>query len=309
MKTLAMFPGQGSQYAGMGKELLDEFPLARLTYEEAEDTLKLKIKSLSLEGPDSELTLTANTQPCILTLSTAYFRVLKNESSFRPDFFAGHSLGEYSALVASEKISFADALKLVRKRGEAMQSAVPAGLGSMAAILNMDKEKLEALCKECSSAQHIVSIANYNSPQQIVVAGHTEAVSRVMEQAKAFKAIAKLLPVSAPFHSPLMKPAQDVMRPLLEQTTFLENKAEIIANTSGKIASPYKAAYLVNQITDSVKWSQTLEESEKLSCETYVEIGPGKVLWGLARRSLKQSPVKLLATEGDFVGLLKEFSH
>ncbi len=291
-----MFPGQGSQFVGMGRDLLNEFPLAKLAFEEAEDAAKIQIRKLCLDGPEDELKMTANTQPCILTLSVATWRVLKQEAGLEPDAFAGHSLGEYSAVVAAGKMELGRAAFLVRKRGEAMQQAVPAGIGAMAAVMNVPAEDLKTRCAKVSKPGKLVEVVNFNSPQQLVVAGHKTAVDELCHQLEKDGQRFVSLPVSAPFHSSLMKPAREAMTPLLNETKFAKTGTKIIANLTGKYADAYGAQFLIEQINSAVLWTQTLETAHQSGLETYVEIGPGKVLFGLARKTLPKGP-KLLHTE------------
>ncbi len=295
-KRLAMFPGQGSQFVGMGRDLLNEFPYAKLAFEEAEDAAKVQIRKLCLDGPEDELKMTANTQPCILTLSVATWRVLKQEVGLEPDAFAGHSLGEYSAVVAAGKLELGRAAFLVRKRGEAMQQAVPAGIGAMAAVMNVPAEDLKTRCEKVSKPGSLVEVVNFNSPQQLVVAGHKTAVDALCHQLEIDGQRFVGLPVSAPFHSSLMKPARDAMTPLLNETKFAKTRTKIIANLTGKYADAYGSQFLIEQINSAVLWTQTLETAHQAGLETYVEIGPGKVLFGLARKTLPKGP-KLLHTE------------
>lgn len=295
-KTLAMFPGQGSQYVGMGRELLAEFPATKLVFEEAEDATRINVRKLCLEGPEDELKLTANTQPCILTVSVAVWRVLVSEAGFVPAAFAGHSLGEYSALVAAGKLDFSRAAMLVRRRGEAMQQAVPAGIGAMAAVMNVPAEDLQARCAKASKTGSVVEVVNFNSPQQLVVAGHKTAVDALCAQLEADGQRFVTLPVSAPFHSSLMKPAKDAMAPLLNESTFHKTPTQVIANLTGKLEADYGARFLIEQIAAAVLWTQTLETASHAGCDAYVEVGPGKVLFGLARRGLPKG-AKLLHTE------------
>ena len=295
-KRLAMFPGQGSQFVGMGRDLLNEFPYAKLAFEEAEDAAKVQIRKLCLDGPEDELKMTANTQPCILTLSVATWRVLKQEVGLEPDAFAGHSLGEYSAVVAAGKLELGRAAFLVRKRGEAMQHAVPAGIGAMAAVMNVPAEDLKTRCEKVSKPGSLVEVVNFNSPQQLVVAGHKTAVDALCHQLEIDGQRFVGLPVSAPFHSSLMKPARDAMTPLLNETKFAKTRTKIIANLTGKYADAYGSQFLIEQINSAVLWTQTLETAHQAGLETYVEIGPGKVLFGLARKTQPKGP-KLLHTE------------
>jgi [acyl-carrier-protein] S-malonyltransferase len=292
---LCMFPGQGSQFVGMGKDLLEQFPAQKATFEEAEDATKVGLRRLCLEGPESDLTLTANTQPCILTVSTAIWRVLQKECEVKPDLFAGHSLGEYSALVAAGRLDLTTAARLVRKRGEAMQEAVPVGVGAMAAVLNHPAEELEKLCKELSKPDDFVAIANYNSAAQLVVAGHKKAVDELCKKLETLSVRFVVLQVSAPFHSKLMKKAREVMAPLLKDANFHSKNTKMIANLTGKVESGYNADFLIEQIDNPVRWTQTMETAVAAECKTYLEVGPGKVLYGLARRAVPKES-KLIDT-------------
>ena len=293
---LAMFPGQGSQFVGMGCELLDLFPKAKLAFEEAEDATRLQLRRLCLEGPTDELQLTANTQPCILALSIAVWRVLKDEAGISPLIYAGHSLGEYSALVASERLGLGRAAWLVRKRGEAMQQAVAPGVGAMAAIINADVTALKQRCKSISRPTRCVEVVNFNSPQQVVVAGHKIGVEELCAALEKDGIRFVPLPVSAPFHSTLMQPAREAMRPLLHETTFSQNTTRIIPNLTGAVVTDYGPDLLVEQISQAVLWTQSLESAVAAGCSTFIEIGPGKVLFGLARRSIPKT-ARLLHTE------------
>lgn len=293
---LAMFPGQGSQFVGMGRELLSEFPATKATFEEAEDAARLSIRKLCVDGPEDELKLTANTQPCILTVSVAIWRVLVAETGLSPSYFAGHSLGEYSALVAAGKMPLGRAAMLVRKRGEAMQQAVPAGVGAMAAILNVAADDLQTRCTKVSKATSVVEVVNFNSPQQLVVAGHKSAVDALCSALEAEGLRFVVLPVSAPFHSSLMKPAKEAMTSLLNETAFAKTPTKVIANLSGKVEPNYGASFLIEQIAAPVLWTQSLATAEQSGCNAFLEVGPGKVLFGLARRGV-QKGAKLLHTE------------
>jgi [acyl-carrier-protein] S-malonyltransferase len=304
VKTLAMFPGQGSQYPGMAKILLDNFSYVKEIFQEAEDAANAPITKLCLEGPEDQLKLTANTQPCIVTTSVATWRVMTNEKGFKADMFAGHSLGEYSALVASGRLGFADAIRLVRARGTAMQKAVPEGTGAMTAVLSMEAARLEDYCKKAASPTEPVEVVNYNSPQQLVVAGNAKAVKRLEEAltAEAVKFVS--LAVSAPFHSSMMKPARAEMTPLLTATKFTQNKTKIIPNLTAQITEDYGPDYLIKQIDSAVKWTQTIEVSHHAGINQFVEVGPGKVLFGLAKRILPKGDFKLVQTDNvkDFLG-------
>jgi len=296
--VLAMFPGQGSQHVGMSKDLLEQFPAAKQVFEEASDSINTNILKLCAEGPESDLTLTANTQPCILTVSTATWRILKSETDLNPVAFAGHSLGEYSALVASEKLDFSRACYLVRRRGESMQKAVPAGVGAMAAVLNVEAKTLNSLCEKISTKEHSVQIANYNSTKQLVVAGHKPAVDLLCKKLEADKIRCVVLPVSAPFHSKLMSKAKKDMTPLLQETKIKSNNQTIIANLTGNtVTTEYDFSYLAKQIDHPVLWTQTMDRAIELECDTYVEIGPGRVLFGLAKRAVPKDSALITTTD------------
>lgn len=299
---LAMFPGQGSQFVGMGKAVLEQFPYIKTVFEEAEDATKANLRTLCFDGPEDELKLTANTQPCILTVSVAIWRVLVQERGFSPSLYAGHSLGEYSALVAAGKLTLSRAAFLVRKRGEAMQAAVPDGIGAMAAVLNCPAADLEKKAKNISTPGRVVEVVNYNSAQQLVVAGHKAAVDLLVKDLEASKIRSVMLPVSAPFHSSLMIKAREEMTPLLEATPLQATEAKVIANISGKVTQPYTIDLLIQQINGAVRWTQTMETAMAAGCTTFVEVGPGKVLYGLARRAVAKD-AKLLSTE-DLVATL-----
>lgn len=297
MQTLAMFPGQGSQYVGMGQKLLEAFPATRATFEEAEDASKVAIRRLCLEGPEDELKLTANTQPCLLTVSVAYWQVLRDELGLDIKHFAGHSLGEYSALVAAGKLDLGRAAFLVRQRGEAMQRAVPAGIGSMAAIMKMPTDTLEALCLKHSTANQSVELANYNSDAQLVVAGHKEAVKALCAEASTLGARCIELPVSAPFHSSLMHPARSYMEPLLNESTFHANETIVIPNITAFETKDYSAQFLIEQIDGPVRWIQSIATAQSLGLTRFIEIGPGKVLSGLVKRIVPKDGFEVLATD------------
>ena len=294
-----MFPGQGSQCVGMGREVLEQFPYSRETFEEAEEAAQCSIRRLCLDGPEDELKLTANAQPCILTVSIAMWRVLHRELSWHADFFAGHSLGEYSALVAAEKLAFAQAVRLVRQRGLFMQQAVPAGIGAMAAIVGCSAETIEEACRQHSlNDQNFVQIANYNMESQTVVAGHKQAVEALCADFSSKGNRVVMLPVSAPFHSRLMHPAREAMRPLLQDTPLQDNAARIIANLSGTAVQDYQTSLLIDQIDHPVLWTKTMATALEEGLDTFVEIGPGKVLLGFARRALgRDSAKKCFATD------------
>ena len=280
-----VFPGQGSQYPGMGKELSQEYPRAAEVFLEADEALGFPLSKLCFEGPKDELTLTQNTQPALLSVSVAVFRVLTDLGA-SPDFVAGHSLGEYSALVAAGALSFTDALLLVRKRGQFMQEAVPVGTGAMAAIIGLDIAAVNAVCRDAAQEQ-VVSPANENAADQVAIAGHAAAVKRACELALsrgARRAIA--LPVSAPFHCSLMEPAQRRMIPLLEAVEFEDLRFPMVNNVDAKVVTSGDEARdgLIRQIPSTVRWRESILRLSEEGVGSFVEVGAGRVLTGLIRR-------------------------
>lgn len=296
-QSIALFPGQGSQYVGMGQKLLDLFPWTRTLFEEAEDACKVDIRRLCLEDPDDELKLTANTQPCLLTVSVIYWEVLKKELGLDIKHFAGHSLGEYSALVAAGKLDLSRAAYLVRERGEAMQRAIPAGIGGMAAVMKITIPQLEELCAKHSKGKLAVEIANYNSDGQLVIAGHKEAVASLSAEASSLGARCIELAVSAPFHSSLMSPAKTYMKPLLLASEFKENDNVMIPNITAESTTHYQANYLIDQIDGPVRWIQSIEHARTLGLTRFVEIGPGKVLSGLVKRIVPKEGFQIFSSD------------
>ncbi len=283
-KTAFLFPGQGSQYAGMGRTLAAEFPAARAIFDEADRALGFSLSNLCFEGPEDQLKLTENTQPAILTVSTAAAAVLK-EKGIRPDYVAGHSLGEYSALVAAGALRFSDAVRIVRDRGRYMQDAVPPGVGAMAALLKMPEDKLAGVL-EAAAQGEILSAANLNSPDQVVIAGHAGAVNRAMELAKAVGARrAVILPVSAPFHCALMAPAQRRLAEDLAKTEFAELTVPLVNNWQAReIRSGSEARTgLVEQVPNPVRWIEIVRHLAGQGVTRWIEVGPGTVLAGLLR--------------------------
>jgi [acyl-carrier-protein] S-malonyltransferase len=265
--------------------LAQDFPAARTVFEQADSALGMNLSRLCFEGPEDELRLTANTQPAILTVSVAVSRLLE-EKGVRPDFVAGHSLGEYSALVAAGALEFVDAVRLVRRRGEYMQSAVPEGVGAMAAILGLAPAQVTELCRKAAGGQ-VVAPANLNSPEQTVISGNAEAVKRAVELASASGAKrAVMLAVSAPFHSTLMLPAQQRLEEDLRKTTFLNLRVPLVTNTDAEIITSGDEAReaLIRQVTLPVRWEESVREMVEQGVNTFVEVGPGRVLTGLLRQ-------------------------
>jgi [acyl-carrier-protein] S-malonyltransferase len=298
-----LFPGQGSQAVGMGKDLAEKYPVAHQTFEEADDALCYKLSQLCFEGPEDQLRLTEVTQPAILTASVAALRVLEMRIP-RPSYVAGHSLGEYSAHVASGTIAFADAVRTVRNRGKYMQEAVPVGVGAMAAILGMNLEKVTAVCQDAAQGE-VCQPANINSPDQIVISGNTAAVERAAKLAEERGAKkAKLLPVSAPFHCSLMKPAQDRLEADLDKLKMQKPVYPVACNVDAELVIDDQRACdtLVRQVTGSVKWEQCIRLLIAQGTETFIEVGPGKVLWGLMRQIDRS---KKCLTVGDESSLAK----
>jgi [acyl-carrier-protein] S-malonyltransferase len=285
MSLAYIFPGQGSQYAGMGRDLVENFPVARKLFEEADDALGAFISRLCFDGPADELQLTENTQPAILTTSVATLRVLETEGFRRPDYVAGHSLGEYSALVAAGALSLAAAVRTVSARGRYMQEAVPVGVGAMAAVLGASLSDIERACAAASEGE-ICSPANINSANQIVIAGNTAAIDRAIELLKSAgaKKVVKLN-VSAPFHCALMKPAQERLAIDLAGVEFSELEMPLVTNVdAAAIMSGLEASdALVRQVSSPVRWRESVELMISEGVEALVEVGPGKVLSGLAR--------------------------
>jgi [acyl-carrier-protein] S-malonyltransferase len=284
-KVAFVFPGQASQYSGMGKELAEKYPVARAVFDEADQALGFSLSKLCFEGTEDDLKLTANTQPAILTVSVAAGRVLA-EKGIAPDFVAGHSLGEYSALVAAGSVKFADAVKLVHKRGTYMQEAVPAGQGAMAAIMGLSPAVVQDACKRAAEGE-ICSPANLNSPEQTVISGHAGAVKRAVEIASQLGAKRSMvLPVSAPFHSALMMPAQEKLEKDLNAAEFEDLQVPLVTNVDADSIRQGEEARsaLIRQVTMPVRWEESMRMLLDEGVNTFVEVGPGRVLTGLMRQ-------------------------
>ncbi len=287
MTVAFLFPGQGSQRVGMGRELAENFALARQTFEEADQALGLALSRLCFEGPEEELRLTENAQPALLATSVAALRVFRAECAAEPMLAAGHSLGEYSALVAAGAVDFAAAVRAVRERGRLMQSACPPGAGGMAALVGLGVAEVEEICRAASDSADFVVPANLNGPGQTVVAGHSAAVGRAIRLARERGArMAVELKVSAPFHSPLMEPAKHAMRSVLAEVAFRPPAFGIVANVTGKVNVDPQAArdLLVEQVTAAVRWHDSMLALAQAGVLKAVEFGPGRVLAGLMAR-------------------------
>ena len=285
MSIAVIFPGQGSQKVGMGKALADAFPLCRETFEQADAAFGAALSRIIFDGPDDELMLTENTQPAILTVSIAAYRLLASRG-LKPSFVAGHSLGEYSANVAAGTFAFPDAVSIVRRRGRYMQEAVPVGTGAMAAILGLDAGKVAEACRDAAQGE-VVSPANLNGAGQVVIAGAAAAVARASERAKALGARRAIpLPVSAPFHCALMKPAEDRLAPELRALTTHDPAVPVVANVDAEPKRDARSAIdaLIAQVSSPVRWEAVVQRLASEGVTTYVEVGPGTVLSGLVKK-------------------------
>lgn len=309
-KLAMVFPGQGSQNPGMGKQLADTSSAARQVFQEADDALGFPISKLCFDGPAEDLQLTENTQPAILTVSVAAFRAMKDAGIGAPAFVAGHSLGEYSALVAAGTLSLSEAVKTVRARGRYMQEAVPVGTGAMAAVIGGELSDIERVCNEARGDQ-VCSVANINSPSQVVIAGDSEAVDRAIELLNGIAKRVIKLKVSAPFHCALMKPAQDRLAAYLEELTFNAPSAPVVTNVDARVtnAPDELRDALVRQVSAPVRWVESMQLLMQHGVDTFIEVGPGKVLSGLMRQISRDAKMlnvedaeSLEATQTAFAG-------
>lgn len=310
-KLAFVFPGQGAQAVGMGKDLFDQYDVAKRLFAEADEALGYSIKDMCFEGPADDLKLTANTQPAILTVSVIVNEILK-EHGVQPDVAGGHSLGEYSALVAAGVLSFKDAVALVHKRGQYMQEAVPVGEGGMAAIIGLDDETIAAACEKATKEAGEVQPVNFNCPGQTVIAGTTKGVEKAVEELKAAGAKkAVILPVSAPFHSTLMKPAAEKLAAELDKVAIHDAAFPVVSNFTGELETKAEEikANLVAQADHPVRWIACVKTMQAFGADTFVEAGPGKTLCGFNRRidrSIKSLNVENLESLQKTLDYLKE---
>ena len=296
-----VFPGQGSQYVGMGKELCAQFAIAKQVFSQADEALGFSLSDLCFAGPEADLKLTEHTQPAILTTSVAALRVLESETALRPNFVAGHSLGEYSALVCAGALSFRDAVRVVRERGRLMQAAVPEGKGAMAVVLGLEADAVAALCEEASGGE-VVAPANYNGGGQIVIAGAKDAVARAKALAEKRGAKRVLdLPVSAPFHCELMRPAAEGLKKILSEVEVHPFTVGVVTNVEAEVnlEQGRVKSLLTGQAVRPVRWEESVRKLDALGCRRALEIGPGKVLKGLIKRIVPQLAVDNFETSED----------
>jgi len=307
-----LFPGQGSQVVGMGLEFYNNFEFVKKIFQQADDKLNFSISKLILEGPESDLQLTKNTQPAILTVSYSIFKVLKDEFGFDLNsfkYFAGHSLGEYSALVSSSALNFEDALYLLHERGKAMQEAVPVGKGKMVAVLGMKTTELEELLKFKKETLGICEIANDNADGQVIISGESQGVESLQKFLKEKKIKTIPLKVSAPFHCSLMKPAAEIMKEKINNTKFNDSKINIINNVTAQpeINATTIKELLVKQIFSTVRWRESLVYIFENSVKNFIEIGPGKALSGMVKRTLKEANSFSINSITDIKNFINEF--
>tara|TARA_Y100000992_G_C21255981_1_gene488548 strand:+ start:467 stop:1408 length:942 start_codon:yes stop_codon:yes gene_type:complete len=307
-----LFPGQGSQIVGMGSEFYNNYDLVKEIFSQADEKLKFPISKLILEGPEDELQLTKNTQPAILTVSYSIYKVLKSEYNYNINlfkYFAGHSLGEYSALVCSEALNFSDAIFLLHERGKAMQEAVPVGKGSMLAVLGTTIEEIELLIESEKEKKGVCEIANDNANGQIIISGDIEKVKAIQVSLKMKKIKSIPLRVSAPFHCSLMKPAAEIMKEKIYNTNFNNPKFQIVNNVTAKpeVNSENIQKLLVNQIFSTVKWRESIIYMAGKGIKNFIEIGPGKALTGMVKRTLKDVNCFSLNSLTDIQNLKNEF--
>jgi [acyl-carrier-protein] S-malonyltransferase len=306
-----LFPGQGSQAVGMGLEFYSNFELVKKIFKEADEKLNYSISKLILEGPTDELQLTKNTQPAILTVSYSIFKVLKEEFNFSfasCKNFAGHSLGEYSALVCANSIDFGDALHLLHERGKAMQDAVPVGEGSMIAVLGLNIDEIKTLIKNVNDSKGVCEIANDNAEGQVIISGNKNSVKLLQDLLKKNKVKSIPLKVSAPFHCSLMKPAAEIMRKKINNTTFSKPLFKIINNVTAKSEENIDdiKKLLVKQIFSTVKWRESIIEMSKSGIKNYIEVGPGKVLTGMVKRTVKNVNCFSINSISDIKNIINE---
>ena len=307
-----LFPGQGSQIVGMGSEFYENFDIVKTIFKEADEKLNYNISKIILEGPENELQLTQNTQPAILTVSYSIFKVLKDEFGFEFknfNYFAGHSLGEYSALVCAESLSFNDAVYLLNERGKAMQEAVPVGKGSMLAVLGLKTEELINMMQNINFKEGICEIANDNANGQIIISGDKDSVQLFQNLLKEKKIKSIPLKVSAPFHCSLMKPAAEIMKNKINKVKFYDPIFEIINNVTAKVEknSDIIKDLLINQIYSTVRWRESLINMEVAGVKNFIEVGPGKALIGMVKRTIKNSNCFSINSIADIKNIENEF--
>ena len=307
-----LFPGQGSQMVGMGSELYKEYELVKKIFKQADEKLNFPLSKIILDGPENELQLTKNTQPAILTVSYSIFCVLRDEFefNFKPfEFFAGHSLGEYSALVCADSLNFSDAVYLLYERGKAMQEAVPVGDGKMVAVLGLNANEINNLLKNRNKNSGVCEIANDNADGQVILSGNNESVESVQKELREKKVKTIPLKVSAPFHCSLMKPAADKMSDKIKNTKFKNPKSKIINNVTAKPETNSEKIQnlLIEQIFSTVKWRESIMNMSLNGVKNFIEIGPGKVLTGMVKRTIKDANCFSINSIADIKNILNEF--